>query len=52
MVKILNIKAREIFDSRGNPTVECEMLVEGSENGFFCYLSIRCLNWSARSFRT
>jgi len=35
MVKILNIKAREIFDSRGNPTVECEMLVEGHPDPFF-----------------
>lgn len=29
MVKILSIKAREILDSRGNPTVEVECLVEG-----------------------
>ena len=35
MVKILNIKAREIFDSRGNPTVESEMLVEGHPDPFF-----------------
>ena len=35
MVKILNIKAREIFDSRGNPTVESEMLVEGHTDPFF-----------------
>ena len=35
MIKILDIKAREIFDSRGNPTVECEMLVEGHPDPFF-----------------
>ena len=27
-MKIQNIIAREIFDSRGNPTVECEMIFE------------------------
>ncbi len=27
-MKIINIIAREIFDSRGNPTVECEMIFE------------------------
>ena len=27
-MKIKNITAREIFDSRGNPTVECEMVFE------------------------
>ena len=30
--KIKNIKAREIIDSRGNPTVECDILFE--ENSF------------------
>ena len=28
-MKITRIHAREIFDSRGNPTVECEMIFEG-----------------------
>ena len=28
-MKIQDIKAREIFDSRGNPTVECEIMVDG-----------------------
>jgi len=28
-MKIKEIKAREIFDSRGNPTVECEIYIEG-----------------------
>ena len=32
MPKIKNIKAREIIDSRGNPTVECDILFE--ENSF------------------
>ena len=27
-MKIQNITAREIFDSRGNPTIECEMIFE------------------------
>ena len=27
-MKIQNIIAREIFDSRGNPTVECELMIE------------------------
>ena len=33
-MKIQEIKAREIFDSRGNPTVECEMIIEGIEYPF------------------
>ena len=33
-MKIQEIKAREIFDSRGNPTVECEMIIEGIGNPF------------------
>jgi len=32
MAKILNVKAREILDSRGNPTVECDVV---TENGLF-----------------
>ncbi|MDC1316023.1 phosphopyruvate hydratase [Alphaproteobacteria bacterium] len=35
MVKIQKIIAREIFDSRGNPTVECELTVEGHPDPFF-----------------
>jgi len=30
MAKIKNIKARQVFDSRGNPTVEAEIY---SDNG-------------------
>ena len=33
-MKITRIHAREIFDSRGNPTVECEMMVEGISYSF------------------
>ena len=33
-MKIQNITAREIFDSRGNPTVECELTMEGSPLSF------------------
>jgi enolase len=29
MTKIISVKAREIFDSRGNPTVEVELVSEG-----------------------
>ena len=32
MATILDIKAREILDSRGNPTVECDVLLN---NGAF-----------------
>ena len=30
MPKITNIKARQIIDSRGNPTVECDIEFENS----------------------
>ena len=33
MKKIINIKAREILDSRGNPTVECDIYLEGGSFG-------------------
>ena len=33
MVKILDIKAREILDSRGNPTVECDVILENGITG-------------------
>ena len=32
-MKILNIKGREILDSRGNPTVEVDVIVEGGARG-------------------
>jgi enolase len=33
MTRIVDIKAREIMDSRGNPTVEADVLVEGGAMG-------------------
>ena len=33
MVNIKNIKAREILDSRGNPTVECDIYLEDNSFG-------------------
>jgi len=33
MTRIVDIKAREIMDSRGNPTVEADVLVEGGVTG-------------------
>ena len=33
MPKIKNIKARQIIDSRGNPTVECDMQLEDNSFG-------------------
>ena len=33
MKKIIDIKAREILDSRGNPTVECDLLFEDNTLG-------------------
>ena len=32
MANIINIKAREVMDSRGNPTIEADVTLEG---GFF-----------------
>ncbi|MEX0622371.1 phosphopyruvate hydratase [Saccharospirillum sp.] len=36
MAKILDIKAREVLDSRGNPTVEADVIVEGGLRGRAC----------------
>ena len=33
MKRILSVKGREILDSRGNPTVEAEVLLEGGSVG-------------------
>ena len=30
MVKIINVKGRQVFDSRGNPTVEAEVFLENN----------------------
>ena len=32
MAKIKNIKGRQVFDSRGNPTVEAEVFTEGEHS--------------------
>ncbi|VFS48318.1 Enolase [Budvicia aquatica] len=44
MSKIVKVIGREIIDSRGNPTVEAEVHLEG---GFCrsCCCSIRCIYW-------
>jgi enolase len=36
MAKIINIKAREVMDSRGNPTVEADVSLEGGFFGTAC----------------
>ena len=50
MSAIIDIKAREILDSRGNPTVEADVVLEllrrRSSSG-----SIRSLNWGSRGGR-
>ena len=33
MVAIVDVLAREIIDSRGNPTVECDVVLETGEIG-------------------
>jgi len=33
MSKIIDVRAREIMDSRGNPTVEADVLLEGGAMG-------------------
>ena len=60
-MKIKNITAREIFDSRGNPTVECEMIFEnipypfrgmvpsGASTGKFEALELRDLDTNRMS---
>ncbi|EAT12041.1 phosphopyruvate hydratase [Bermanella marisrubri] len=36
MAKIIDVKAREVMDSRGNPTVEADVLLEGGFFGTAC----------------
>ena len=36
MSKILKVKARQIFDSRGNPTVEAEVFVKNNSASSIC----------------
>ena len=35
-MKISNLHAREILDSRGNPTIECELTLENGIRVFGC----------------
>lgn len=41
---IESIKALEVFDSRGNPTVQVEVITEGGFSRSF-YGTIWCFNW-------
>ena len=62
MSAIVDVVAREILDSRGNPTVEADVLLEsgimgraavpsGASTGFFCFsLSFACC-WPAPPWR-
>ena len=34
MIKVLEINAREILDSRGNPTIECEVILENQKKAW------------------
>jgi enolase len=36
MSKIVEIKAREVLDSRGNPTIEADVILESGAAGFAC----------------
>jgi len=36
MSKIVEIKAREVLDSRGNPTIEADVVLESGATGFAC----------------
>ena len=33
MAKIINVKGRQVFDSRGNPTVEAEVILQDGSVG-------------------
>ena len=36
MSKILKVKARQVFDSRGNPTVEAEVFIKNMSASAIC----------------
>ena len=36
MSKILKVKARQVFDSRGNPTIEAEVFVKNNSASAIC----------------
>ncbi len=47
---IASIHAREVLDSRGNPTVEAEVaLVGGASEGQLCLLEPRPVPWKQSS---
>ena len=41
MTKIANIKAREVLDSRGNPTVEADVILNDGTLGSACARLVR-----------
>ncbi len=43
MSKIVDIRGREIIDSRGNPTVEADVFLDSGVDGPRCG-SIRCIH--------
>jgi enolase len=43
MAKIVDIKGREVLDSRGNPTVEADVILEGGIVGSAC-APVRCIH--------
>ena len=57
MSTIVDIIGREIIDSRGNPTVECDVLLESGvmgravvSSGALTFMSL-CLSKSVRTYR-
>ena len=48
-MKIKNVIGREILDSRGNPTVEVDVILESGVIGRACVPS-GSFNWRKRSF--
>ena len=36
MAKIKNVKGRQVFDSRGNPTVEAEVFIKNNSASAIC----------------
>ena len=36
MSKILKVKARQVFDSRGNPTIEAEVFIKNNSASAIC----------------
>ena len=51
MSAIVDIIGREVIDSRGNPTVRCDVLLESGVMDPCC-CAFRCLHRFARNHRT